>query len=89
MAEIKDRSVLGTLDKDVIQDWLAHPGTIEFVRVIDESIGEEKKSAIGVVRCASMGQLNERALVEVGCSLAALERIRSILEEAQRYANSI
>lgn len=91
MAEIKDaRSAFEALDRDVVQEWLAHPGTIELTRQIGLAEAEVMKRA---AQCSVASRLDDAELSRLvracGVELATLSDVRNLLSEAQRYANSI
>ena len=92
MAEIKDaRSAFEVLDKDVVQEWLAHPGTIEFARQLDVKMADAK-AQIADYSMRSFAEDDARCVQFVkssGAAMQTLAKVRSMLEEAQRYANSI
>jgi hypothetical protein len=93
MAEIKEqRSAFASLDKDVIQEWLAHPGTIELARIINTKIAEAKKNLENLAEQGLAYRCDENIALEVrstGATLRALGKVISLFEEAQSYANSI
>lgn len=92
MAEIKEqRSAFAALDKDVVQEWLAHPGTIEFTRQIDGKIADAEAQ---IAEYANHSwQIDDsdvaRFVKSSGAVMRELAKVRFLLEEAQRYANSI
>jgi hypothetical protein len=92
MAEIKDaKSAFDTLDKDIVQEWLAHPGTIELTRQIDVAIANQKNALVD--HASRSYDLDDDVcggyVKVIGATLNSLAHVRSLIEEAQRYANSI
>jgi hypothetical protein len=93
MAEIKEpRSAFAAHEKAVVQEWLDHQCTRDFIEQVDDGIKQAKLTALELVTHYSTTAVSDAKLAgdarNAGTIIATLEQVRSVIAEAQRYANS-
>jgi hypothetical protein len=75
-----------------VQEWLDHPCMQAFIEQMEKGIKDAKLTALELVTHYSTTAVSDAKLAgdarNAGTIIATLEQVRSVIAEAQRYANS-
>ena len=92
MAEFKEaKGPFEAHERDIVQEWLAHPCTVEVIEQLDDAVKNSKETLVQFAINVGVAECPEYVIAQThraGSIIATFASIRDLLKEAQRYANS-